>query len=113
MGRCALAALLAACLLGSAGCATTSAPGDDVASAPRNRVKFMRTQVGDRVTLQWESNEKTSYSVVYTTSLLERRPWKPLPEFTDLPGTGSTMTIVFTSPEPGTLYYRLTEKPLP
>ncbi len=76
-------------------------------------MKLIRTQSGDRVTLQWESQTGVYYSVVYTTSLSERRPWRQMPEYTNLPGTGSTMTVVFTSPEPGTLYYRLIESRRP
>lgn len=115
--RCGLAAhavgllLLPLCLL-VFGCASPDA-ATRAAEATQQRVKLIRTQSGDRVTLQWESQTGVYYSVVYTTSLSERRPWRQMPEYTNLPGTGSTMTVVFTSPEPGTLYYRLIESRRP
>lgn len=95
----------------SSGCASPAATR--AAEATQQRVKLIRTQAGDRVTLQWESEPNLFYSVVYTTSLAERRPWQQMPQYTNLPGTGGTMTVVFTSPEPGSLYYRLVENNRP
>lgn len=87
-----------------AGCATAPDPARQL---PQRRPKLYRTQAGDTVVLQWESEAGARYSVVYATDLGHSAVWRFLPGFEDFTGTGGTQTISFTAPVPGRTYYRL------
>ena len=90
-----------------AGCASTSKP----IAAPQKRAKLIRTQAGDQVTLQWDSDATVKYQVIRSRTLDRTQKWTPVSGFEQVMGNGSTITIRFSAPEPGRLYYRLSESP--
>jgi len=92
-------------LLGTVGCATTTV----TSSAPQKRAKLIRTQAGDQVTLRWDTSPGVEYSVIYSPTLGRAQKWKTVSGYDHIPGNGTTTTVRFTAPEPGQLYYRLSE----
>ena len=98
------------CMLFSIGCMTTSPVSE---SKVTKRTKLIRTQAGDQVTLQWDTELGVTYSVIYSKTLKKVPKWKRLPNYSDIPGNGNTTTIRFTAPEAGRIYYRLSEQKHP
>jgi hypothetical protein len=97
-------AVLLALLL--SGCATS---GPATGSDRETRAKLFRTQVGDEVTLQWQSQPGIVYGVIYSTDIKDNRNWHLLPGFDRIVGNGGSQRITFTAPVAGKAYYRLRE----
>lgn len=105
-----LPVVLAISAMFSVGCATTST---DSTAKPTTRTKLIRTQAGDQVTLQWDSDPGVEYSVIYSRTLGKAQKWQRLPNYSDIPGNGTTTIVRFTAPESGRLYYRLSKQRRP
>jgi hypothetical protein len=101
--------LCVACLLAlgmGAGC--TSVPEPAAASLPQRRLKHFKTQSGDQVTLYWDSQAGTTYTVIYNNDPGgPGRRWRVLPGFEPIRGSGGKMNISFTAPASGRVYYRI------
>ena len=80
---------------------------DRVGSA--KRTKMFRTQVEDQVTLQWNSEPRVMYGVIYTLKPTNSESWKGLPGFESIQGTGNEIQVTFSAPLPGKVYYRVLE----
>ncbi len=86
------------------GCSTTPSTTDLL---PTKRPTLYRTQAGDQVTLQWESEVGARYAVIYTPDREDPNLWRVLPAFSDLAGSGGAQVITFKAPQSGRLYYRI------
>ena len=95
--------LVCACATSNPVRSDASAPSD----APEKRPKLFRTQAGNEVTLQWQSEPGVIYGVIYSTNLNDSRGWRVLPGFDRIPGNGGMQKVTFTAPVPGKAYYRL------
>ena len=99
----AVAILLAALLTG---CATSG----KVTPETERRTKFIRTQTGDQVTLQWESAPGQVYRILYATDLDRRNAWRAVPGYEAYRALDRTTRVTFTAPYQGPrVYYRLEE----
>ena len=105
--RLAIGAALLAFLV--TGCTTSTVPA---ANSRETRAKLFRTQVGNEVTLQWQSQPGVVYGVIYTTDIKDNRNWRLLPGFDRVVGNGGSQRITFTAPVAGKAYYRLRESPI-
>lgn len=105
-----LAMGVVALALFTSACATSSPVGSSgPTDAPEKRPKLFRTQVGDQVTLQWDSEPGMVYGVVYSTNISDNRSWQFLPGYDRILGNGGSQTVTFTAPVSGKAYYRLRE----
>ena len=108
--RFTLAAMVFLVIMGlSMGCATPSPTATKDRVGTDKRTKMIRTQVEDQVTLQWNSEPRVVYGVLYTQNAKIRESWKILPGFESIQGTGKKLQVTFSAPLSGKVYYRLLE----
>jgi len=81
---------------------------DDVAVS---KTRLFVTRTADLVTLSWESDPDTAYTVLYNHTRSAKSPWKILPGFDLIRGTGRTLTYQDRVPIGETRYYRLQAHP--
>ena len=93
--------LSAASLMLATGCATVS-----VEEEP-SRTTLITARAGTEVTLQWESEEGVTYTVMYADKMSGSAKWAPVPGLESIRGTGGTLTHKDTVPEHIQRYYRL------
>ena len=88
--------LMAICL--AAGCASP----ESAAPPTQRRPRFVRTQSGNQVTLQWDSQPGQTYTVLYATELKRRgTAWQPVPGYETYLAHDRTTRLIFTDPAPG------------
>ncbi len=80
--------VLAGALL-TAGCQTTAPP--QVPTVRRTRLMVARS--GNQARLQWESDARVYYTVLFSDTPQVADSWHPLPEASNLSGTGDTMAL--------------------
>lgn len=88
----------------SAGCATRRVVIDD---KPLNETRLFVTRAGEKVTLAWDSDPDFSYTVLFNHTRSAKSPWKVLPGFDVIRGTGRRLTYTDTVPSNTERYYRL------
>lgn len=94
--------LLAAALV--AGCATQRVTMED---RQLSETRLFVTRSGEDVTLSWDSDPGMAYTVLYNHTRSAKSPWKVLPGFDLIRGTGRTLTYSDRVPAQETRYYRL------
>lgn len=70
------------------------------------------TRVDDVATLQWDSDARAYYTVLYATRRDAKAHWQPLPGCVRIRGTGERITITDKIPPGETRYYRLHVEPI-
>lgn len=103
MHRLCMAALGLCVLWGIAACVRVEAPRADHWRAPR--LMMARDMHGVRV--EWASEKNTRYALVYRDLRLDHDPWKPLPDYGDIRGTGGIVRVNLTHPNAKHFEYRL------
>lgn len=88
----------------SFGCATQRVTMEDLKV---NETRLFVTRSGENVTLSWESQAGMAYTVLYNHTRSAGSPWKVLPGFDLVRGTGRTLTYQDRVPMQETRYYRL------
>lgn len=67
------------------GCATAPSTKELL---PTKRPTLYRTQAGNQVTLQWDSDAGTRYAVIYTPDREDPSLWRVLPGYEGIAGRG-------------------------
>ncbi len=96
------------CLVLAGGCATQRVIIEDKAAGES---RLFVTRSGEQVTLSWESDPGMIYTVFYNHTRSSKSPWKILPGFDHIRGTGRSITYQDTVPISVTRYYRLQTLP--
>ncbi|MBN1270272.1 MAG: hypothetical protein JXB04_11845 [Kiritimatiellae bacterium] len=99
---CALGAWLGCVQLGHAG----------TKELPTIEATLVITRVEGTATLQWESDPRALYTVVYAARRDAKAKWQPLPGYVKLRGNGERITITDKIPPGETRYYRLHVEPI-
>ncbi len=97
------APLLLVMILAS-GCATQRVTLED---RTINETRLFVTRSGENVTLSWETEPGMAYTVLFNHTRSAKSPWKVLPGFDLIRGTGRTVTYTDRVPAQETRYYRL------
>lgn len=82
--------LLGACFLLPSGCVTREIIEDDPSAISTT---LLVSQCGDVATLQWNSDKKIMYTVLYTSERGAGATWQKLPGHSNIRGTGEKITI--------------------
>lgn len=90
------------------GCATQRVLLED---KPLNETRLFVTKSGEDVTLSWDSNPDYSYSILYNHTRSSKSPWKVLPGFDMIRGTGRQLSYSDRVPPNTERYYRLQTYP--
>lgn len=88
----------------TSGCATQRVTMEDLKV---NETRLFVTRSGENVTLSWESQAGMSYTILYNHTRSATSPWKVLPGFDSIRGTGRTLTYQDRVPAQETRFYRL------
>lgn len=91
-----------------AGCATQRVTMED---RQLSETRLFVTRSGEDVTLSWDSDPGMAYTVLYNHTRSAKSPWKVLPGFDLIRGTGRTLTYTDRVPAQETRYYRLQTSP--
>jgi len=86
------------------GCATQRVILDD---KPLNETRLFVTRAGEQVTLAWDSDPDYSYSILYNHTRSAKSPWKVLPGFDMIRGTGRQLNYTDQVPLNTQRFYRL------
>lgn len=87
-----------------AGCVTEEIAPEDVAVAA-SRLVVARS--GSVVHLSWQSQSDLTYTLLFSDRRDARARWRPLPEASNLRGTGGPMNFTDQVPANQARYYRL------
>jgi hypothetical protein len=90
--------------LASFGCATQRVTMEDLKV---NETRLFVTRSGEDVTLSWESQAGMAYTILYNHTRSASSPWKVLPGFDLVRGTGRTLTYQDRVPVQEVRFYRL------
>ncbi|HMP88819.1 MAG TPA: hypothetical protein PJ991_01395 [Kiritimatiellia bacterium] len=90
------------------GCAKQRVTLEDV---PLSKTRLFVTRSADVVSLSWESDPDFAYTVLYNHTRSARSPWKVLPGFDYIRGTGRTLTYTDRVPPGEERFYRLQINP--
>ena len=74
---------------------------------PLTRADLIITRSAEDVQLQWESDPKMLYTVMYLDTKKKGSPWQPLPHGIKLLGTGKTIQVLDQPPANTMRRYRL------
>jgi len=90
------------------GCVTRREIGPDQAL---NETRLFVTRSGENVTLSWDSRPDMAYTIYYNQARSARTPWRILPGFDHIRGTGRTLTYTDRVPVNEDRFYRLHAAP--
>jgi len=90
------------------GCATQRVTMDDL---KLNETRLFVTRSGENVSLSWESRPDMAYTIYYNHTRSAGSPWKILPGFDHIRGTGRTLIYEDRVPVNETRFYRLQALP--
>jgi hypothetical protein len=93
-------------LLAVTACATTRE-----IQKPVSENRMFVTRSGENVSLSWDSRPGLSYTVYYNQTRSARQPWKVLPGFDHIRGTGRTLSYTDRVPAGEERFYRLHSEP--
>tara|TARA_Y100000588_G_scaffold254587_1_gene269101 strand:+ start:255 stop:515 length:261 start_codon:yes stop_codon:yes gene_type:complete len=67
---------------------------------PTNPLSIFELKISETtdMTVSWGSSSNRRYALSYATNLLDTTPWAPIPQMTNVPGTGGI--IVYTNLNP-------------
>ncbi|HMO49761.1 MAG TPA: hypothetical protein PKE26_02325 [Kiritimatiellia bacterium] len=99
---------LAALLMVNVGCATQREIKPD---RPLSETRLFVTRSAEAVTLSWDSRPNMAYTIYYNSTRSARSPWKVLPGFDYIRGTGRTLVYTDRVPLNETRFYRLHAEP--
>lgn len=74
---------------------------------PLSETRLFVTRADTSVTLSWESRAGVYYAVMFNSTRSATSPWRVLPGFERIAGTGQTLTFTDEVPLDQTRYYRL------
>jgi hypothetical protein len=82
------------------------------ADVPVIETTLIVTRAGNTATLQWKSDPRVFYTVVYASRKDAKAEWKPLPGYVKIRGSGETITITDKVPFGEKRHYRLHVEPI-